>query len=276
MTVQMREARQLRSAVCVVIPHYGDEANLLASIRSIVEDVLVDVIVVDDGNPVPLKLATLEQACTTNVRVLLFSLDRNQGIEAALNQGLRVALACGYAYIGRLDSGDTVVANRFVRQRKYMDEHALDVCGTWTDFVTPAGERLFTLRHPIEHAQLISAIKVYNPFVHPSVMMRRDYVMQNGFYPVDFPALEDWAYFMRGRRLGKMGNVPEVMTTYVVSPCSVSSRRRLTQSMSKLKLQLAYFEFNRASCLGLLRSMAAMLFSRNALTLLKRSVHGHG
>lgn len=265
-----------KSAVCVVIPHYGDESDLLASIGSIVEDVPVEVIVVDDGNPAPPRLAILEQACSKNVRVLLFSLDRNQGIEAALNHGLRVALARGYAHIGRLDSGDTVVANRFARQRRYMDEHSLDVCGTWTDFVTPAGERLFTLRHPVEHGQLIGAIKMYNPFVHPSVMMRRDYVVRNGLYPVDFPALEDWAYFMRGRKIGKMGNVPEVMTIYVVSPSSISSRRRVQQSMSKLKLQLAYFEFNSASVLGLLRSLAAMLFSRNALTVLKRDVHGRG
>ncbi len=260
--------------VCILIPHYGETSELLVSLQSIVEERVVAVVVVDDGSPSPPQLAELERACHPNTRLSLIVLGANHGIEAALNHGLRFALERGHGFIARLDSGDTVAPNRFAKQQRYMNEHALDLCGTWVDFVSVAGERLFTLRHPVDHAEILRSIKMFNPFVHPSVMMRRDYVVQNGFYPEDYPALEDWAYFMRGRMIGRMGNMPEVLTTYVVSPTSISSRRRFRQSLSKLQLQLAYFEMNRESVLGLGRSLLALLFPRNLLTALKGRVHG--
>ncbi|MBN8441474.1 MAG: glycosyltransferase [Thauera sp.] len=259
---------------CVVIPHYGETSELLVSLQSIMEERAVAVVVVDDGSPSAPQLAELERVCHPKTRLSLILLGANHGIETALNHGLRFVLDRGYGFIGRLDSGDTVAPNRFAKQQQYMDAQALDICGTWVDFVSDSGERLFTLRHPVDHAEILRSIKMYNPFVHPSVMMRRDYVLRNGFYPADYPALEDWAYFMRGRMIGRMGNMPEVLTSYVVSPNSISSRRRLRQSVSKLKLQLAYFEINRESVLGLARSLLVLLFPRNLLTALKGRIHG--
>lgn len=259
--------------ICIVIPHYNDLDGLVKSLASIKERSAVTAIVIDDGSQLPPnEIEIIEKIQNASLIIKIIYNRKNLGIESALNTGLKFAIEHGYNFIARLDSGDTVAPERFSKQKEYMRLKNLSLCGTWVKFVDEEYNFLFTLKHPENDSEIKKAIKRYNPFVHPSTMMTREFVISNGYYPIDYPALEDWAYFMRSRSHAIMGNMPEALTNYVVSSKSISTKRRLTQSKSKIKLLVKNFTLDLNSIVGVIKSLVLVAIPRAPLTHLKTMI----
>ncbi|WP_417277126.1 glycosyltransferase [Castellaniella sp.] len=256
----------------VVIPCFNDQKGLIDTLDSIDEGETLDVLIIDDGSDPHMSLEGYKIRFPGNI--ILHRNFENSGIEFSLNYGLRYALDHDYGYIARVDSGDYVVKNRFSLQKKYMIEHDLDLCGTWVDVINERGEHIFYLKHPVADRDIKIAIKKFNPFVHPSVMMTALFVRRNGEYPSEYPALEDWAYFMKARGFAKMGTVPQILTRYVVSPRSISSRKRKLQARSKIRLLIDNFDYDASSIFGVARSISIMFISREFLNKVKSIVWG--
>lgn len=259
--------------VVVLIPSYNGGESLLDTLASIDPLEEVDVLVVDDGSKVRPVIQELESAFKANGRVILHCLEYNQGVIGALNCGLDVARECGYQYVARLDAGDRNVGLRFRQQAQFLDnncEYAL--VGAWVDFVSVSGELLFTLKHPEKHEDIEKAIFRYNPFVHPATMFRLDEILALGGYPVEYPALEDWACFLAVSKRHKVANLPNVLLEYEVNPESISSKKRYAQSRSKVKLLFRNYKPNLNQTIGLLKNFAIMFFPRGVLTFVKRMV----
>jgi hypothetical protein len=78
--------------------------------------------------------------------------------------------------------------------------------------------------HPTDHDTLAFDLLFNNPFVHSSVMMRRDAVLRIGGYSTD-PSRqppEDYELWSRMAREGKVANLPERLLVYREVPSSMS------------------------------------------------------
>lgn len=255
--------------VAVLIPYFNDLAGINKTLESITET--VDVIIVDDGSERALVASDLFLSDFRKLQIKIIRLDVNQGIVTALNAGLEYIDAHSYRYVARLDSGDTVIGKRFGLQKNHLKENpSVKLVGGWANFVDESGKLLFQLKHPLQHDRLVSSFFKFNPFLHPTVMFDICIFKKMGGYPSDFEALEDYAYFWSVAKCFEVANIPIVMLNYEVSNNSISSKKRLRQSMSKIKLILRNFDFSTPAFYGLLKSLALILLPRDATTWMKK------
>jgi glycosyltransferase involved in cell wall biosynthesis len=257
--------------VALLIPHYNDREGLLKSVVSVVEDVLVDLFVVDDGSLDVPPQGEIRAAFKPAGNVCLIRLAENGGIEAALNAGLREIVGRGYEYVARLDAGDVCLPNRLQKQSDFLDANpAVALVGSWAEFVDEAGKQLFVLRHPCDPAVIKKRMYLNNMFVHPSVMFRSSAVREIGFYPLGYAAIEDYAYFFEFTKRYLTSNVPLVLIKYEVSSKAISTTMRRQQVMSRIKLILRNFYFGWYPIYGLARNLVLLFVPRSLATNVKK------
>ncbi|VTU34021.1 Putative glycosyltransferase EpsE [Variovorax sp. SRS16] len=140
---------------------------------------------------------------TTPVRGLIFS----------LNLGLH---ACRAPLVARMDADDLALPHRFERQVAWMQSHPeTTILGTWYDHVDARGQVTRSLQLPIEDARIRRALFWGNPLCHPSVMYRRQAILDLGGYHGGLHA-EDYDLWLRASRRPDCGfaNLPEVCLHY--------------------------------------------------------------
>lgn len=147
------------------------------------------------------------------------------GIVAALNQGLDLATA---PYIARMDADDVAFPWRLERQKLFMDAHP-DVAMLGTRIIR-FGEYVSEPPYPITAADCRRALTLYNPFCHPSVMIRAEVVRANGLrFRPEFEYVEDYEFFCQIARHGEVCNLDEPLMLYRIHANQVSRTRRMQQ-----------------------------------------------
>ncbi len=258
-------------SVTILIPVYRNQAGLNRSLESLAAaEGAFDVVVVDDGSPQPIKAPP---RLRDDAPVTMLRLHQNQGIAAALNHGLRHALAQGAAFIARLDAGDTVAPERFLAQRAHLDRYPrCGVVSSYVDFVDASQAHLFRYRAPTNHAGIVRRLRVNNCVMHPGSMIRAGVLREVGLYREDVPGAEDYELFLRIAQRHELAVLPQVLTRmeYSLTGLSVAGRRR--QHWQRLRLQLRYFDFASAfSFYGVSRTLLTMAIPRDAALRLKRA-----
>ena len=257
----------------LLIPSYNANDDLVLSLESISTVDNIDVLIIDDGSDIPPVLETLKNSFNANGQIHLILLKNNVGITKALNIGLDWIYQYNYKYIARLDAGDFVVGERFSLQTEFLETHKdTGLVGSWVDFINEQGDFLFTLKHPSEDEQIRKAMFRYNPFVHPAVMFTADAIKKAGNYSEDYPALEDWACFMEMTKHTKVYNIEKVLLRYTISENSISTKKRFTQSKSKIKLLTKNYSLSWNKTIGLIKSLMILLLPRSVLTVIKQKV----
>lgn len=253
----------------VLIPYYESPRGLKTAIESI-EDAAerVSVVVVDDGSVVhPGERAV--QAIQTGVPVEVLTMDRNRGIEFALNHGL-AERARRFRYVARLDCGDRVVTGRFTMQlRRLDDEPDLYLIGGATQFFGNGGRYIH--RAPLSWDDVRRAMKINSAFIHPAVTFRSSVVDLVGYYPTDRPAAEDYAYFWSVAERYRAENLEAVVVEAEISQGGISSRRRRQQIQSRMRIMLDHFDWSPLAIWGLVRS-SILLATPRKLTAWVRSL----
>jgi glycosyltransferase involved in cell wall biosynthesis len=225
--------------LAVLIPCFNNPAGLTETLRSLEHiQTAFDVTVVDDGSSPPLEVPSQVGSHTVHT----IRLEKNQGIEAALNAGLTWILEHDYSLIARLDTGDEPAPDRFEKQLAVMLEKSdVGLVGVHTEFIRPSGERLYAWRPPTDPRQLRLFMHVQNPFVHSGVMYRVDAIRNVGMYGHDFPAAEDYDLFWRISQCFDVAMIGEVLMRCELNPVGISVRKRRRQSASLLRVRLRYF-----------------------------------
>ncbi|MEZ9135575.1 glycosyltransferase [Vibrio sp. 10N.286.52.B1] len=259
--------------VVILIPSYNANEELFKTLRSIDKKEHVDVLVVDDGSDIKPKERELNENFLAQGNIFLLALEHNEGITSALNSGLKWIYERPYLYIARLDAGDFCKSERFVQQEAFLSNNPdYGIVGAWVNFIDEKYNFLFTLKHPTEDHDIRKVIYRYNPFVHPATMFRVDRIKEINGYPKGYPALEDWACFIKLIDNCKAYTINAVLLDYVVSTNSISTKKRFRQSLSKVKLLINNFKFTVNNFVGLFKNIVLLLLPRSILTTLKKVV----
>lgn len=214
--------------VSVVMPVFNGGRTLREALRSILDQTYqpLEVVVVDDGSEDDTAAVA---AGMNDDRVMLFRQER-RGLVSALNRGC--AAASG-ELIARLDADDLAHQGRLAIQVAYLEEHpTVGLVGTWALLRDEGGgTRVFA--PPTDDAALRRYLLWDNPFIHSSVMFRREAFRQAGGYPPG--ANEDYRLWVRIARLWEVAVVPEVLVTHRVHSTSLSrAMPRATALRSRL------------------------------------------
>lgn len=178
-------------------------------------------------------------------RIICLGSDTNRGLAAALNTCIGSAHA---PYIARMDGDDIALPDRLTEQYEFLETHPqyqwvgsnaqlIDSRGPWGILAVP--------ERPQEADFLFNS-----PFIHPSVLFRREALSRTGGYCTDraLCQLEDYELFMRLYCRGLHGyNIQHPLIGYRED---LTAYRKRTYSRRIREMKLRYRGFQ---ALGILR-----------------------
>lgn len=206
--------------VSILLPVYNGAEFLMESLGSILNQSFGDyeIIAINDGSTD--NSAELLDAIT-DPRIRVFHQD-NIGLAATLNRGLSIARG---SLIARQDQDDLSHPERLAKQVEYMQFNPECILlGTAAEIWVGGKRSDRNHDHQTDHSTLAFDLLFNNPFVHSSVMMRRDDVLRIGGYSTD-PSRqppEDYELWSRLAREGKVANLKERLLVYREVPTSMS------------------------------------------------------
>lgn len=245
-----------KARIAVLMASCNDKPAILkAAIASVINSVTpVDVFLVDDGSKIPV---TDILRPTPNLHVL--RLNKNGGLPAALNHGLKEILKNPqYTYIARFDSDDISMPERFTRQLAFLDANPdVDLVGTWAQFIDESDNHLFYFNPPTTHAGIVRGLRANNCILHPSWLMRAEFMKKSGGYSTNFPVAQDYEFLTRTLHQGAtFAQIPEYLLRYRVSSGGISVSKRRRQLAARLRIQWRHYTpFNIYATLGIVKTL---------------------
>jgi glycosyltransferase involved in cell wall biosynthesis len=180
--------------VSVLLPVYNGERYIVQSVESILRQSYRDfeLIVVNDGSTD--RTGTLIKGLSDH-RINLLE-QENQGLTRTLNNALKVIKG---EYIARQDADDLSHPDRLLRQVEFLDTR-LDVglVGSVCLCLNEDGEIIGQtppLTDPLKLRKILR--ERGNPFVHGSVMFRRECIGKVGGYRIEMDRAEDYDLWLR-------------------------------------------------------------------------------
>jgi glycosyltransferase involved in cell wall biosynthesis len=209
-----------RPLISVLLPVYNGKKYVRAAVESILRqtETSFELIIIDDGS----TDGSHEVVNEFDDPRIIFIGQENHGLAASLNTGL--AKACG-KYVARQDQDDISAPARFALQTTFLEKNpACALLGTAAWISGGDSSRRRFHRHPEDCARLRFELLFNNPFVHSSVMIRRDAVLSIGGYSTDPTRQppEDYELWSRIARKWEVRNLPDVLVEYREIPGSMS------------------------------------------------------
>jgi hypothetical protein len=123
---------------------------------------------------------------------------------------------------------------------------------------------------PAESKEIRNKMFLNSMFMHPSVMFRRDVIKNIGYYPVNYKAAEDYAYFFRIVKKYETANIQEFLLRYEINPHGISVSKRKQQVASRIRVILDNFYFGCYPIYGLIRNCIIYFTPDRLITFLKK------
>ena len=248
----------------------GDNPSQLEqSLDSIIHQSIVpnEIVVVEDGLlPQSLEqvLVTFELKVKNLVPNCVFQVvknDRNRGLGHALNDGLKY---CSYELVARMDSDDIAKPNRFAKQLKVIEEQPeIQLVGSWVDEFSSDINHISTIRTvPEKPGDIYEYAKKRNPINHPTVMFRKQAVLDAGGYDTTSFS-EDYFLWIRMLMNGcKFYNIQESLLFFRYSPETFKRRGGWKYACDEAKVQYRIYKMGFINCLELARNVGIRFTTR--------------
>lgn len=221
--------------ISIILPAYNAERYISASIDSILAQSFSDfeLLVLDDGS-------------TDNTREIVKSYrdSRIKLIEcphnfiATLNKGIDLAQG---KYIARMDADDVMHVDRLRMQYQLMEDAPdISLCCSWASCYN---ERTGVIQPSRSLSGLVMMPEleflVANFVMHPTVMMRRSFLVENNLHYKDgYPCAEDYKLWVEMALTGANFYVePERLILYRLHEAQVNNLNRSEKITSTLRIQ---------------------------------------
>ncbi len=215
--------------VSVIIAAYNTERFIQHAVESVLDQTFLDfeLIVVDDGST-DNTAAILNGFTDNRMKVVQ---QENAGRYSANNRAMSMARG---QYFANLDADDLFLRQKLERQVSYLDENPeIGLVGTLATIVHPKTGKEYLSHYLITDAEIRRNIVRVNPFIHSSVMFRREAVEKVGAYSTEaaYGWLADYEYWIRIMRYFRVANIPEVLTVKREFSEGVTHTRKLPEHL---------------------------------------------
>ena len=199
--------------VTVLMAAYNEGERVRRAVESIQCQTYADwdLLIIDDASTDNTP-EILRELAAADRRICVLSNSVNRGLAASLNAGWRRARG---NLIARMDADDISLPQRLERQVAFLTQHPdVAVLGGGAELANAAGHDLGQVLRPETHAELAGRILYENPFIHPSVMVRRSFYEALGGYDEHLRRAEDLDLWFRGYRRFQFHNLREPLIRY--------------------------------------------------------------
>lgn len=184
--------------------------HLKESLDSILSNTLLpdEIVIVKDGKLTDELNAVLDEYKSKYSIIRLCGYEQNKGLGEALRFGVE---NCSNEIIARMDTDDICDKTRFEKQIKFLEEHAdYDIVGSNVlEFVNSITNGVGQRYMPETHDEILKFSKKRNPLVHPSMVMKKQLILDAGNYR-HYHLVEDYDLLVRMiMKGGKCYNVQE-------------------------------------------------------------------
>jgi len=222
------------------MPVYNGERYLAECIESILYQTFHDFefLIMDDGSTDGTS-KILDKFAKKDSRIQLFH-QKNSGIVDSLNALMNHAQA---DIIARMDADDKAEPERFAVQYTYLKHHTDTVLvGCFCKFIgmkTDTWNLREALCKDFFNRWFLS---INTPFMHSTVMMRKDAIFKSGGYRKETYPAEDYDLWIRIKRLGKIVNINRFLMNYRISTESITGKNFERQLAMRHRLNLQNLE----------------------------------
>lgn len=226
--------------VSVLMPVYNAEQYLKSSIESILKQTFRDfefLIFNDASTDNSFKII----ASYNDTRIVPFNSDKNKGYVEHLNHGIRIARG---QYIARMDADDICAPDRLLKQVEFLNHNPeVGICGTSCFLIRSTGNEGYSvireLRKEREHEKLVLNLYKENPFIHSSVVLRKNLLVENGLsYDNEYYTAEDYRLWYQVSKLAKLYNLEEPLVYYRLHEMNISKTKKQLQSINANKVRV--------------------------------------
>jgi len=261
--------------VTVLMGVFNASPRLEHALRSVLQQTFRDFefLIIDDGSTDE-SGDVLRRFATEDPRIRVISHATNRGLGAVLRQGVEQARG---ALVARMDADDVSLPQRLERQVEFFRAHPdVDVAGSYALDVDAEGRGLRERRVPISHERIVELVWS-NPFIHTTVMFRRDAILSVGSYAAELQRRQDYDLWFRCVRGGlRFANIPEPLVQYHFSDVTMR-RNNVRATFDQVRIGLRGCRLVRAplrayvaTCLPLLESALPPPLRRRILALKSR------
>lgn len=147
----------------------------------------------------------------------------NPGLIAALNVGVG---ASERELVARIDADDVILEGRLAEQVRLFEKNpSLVALGSQTIRIDENGAVVGNSRLPLFSWQIAAELNLWNPLSHPTMMYRRQAIIDLGGYDEKALAAEDFELGRRLRSRGKLRNISRPGILYRLHPAQVTQTK---------------------------------------------------
>ena len=202
-------------SISVLMPVRNAETFLKEAVDSILGQTFTDFefIIIDDAST---DRSPEIIRSYTDSRIKFIQNKSNQGNHISRNIGLEKA--CG-KYIAAMDADDRALPERLLTQYHYMEQHP-DVLACGCLFYVNST----IISKPLNDRDIRIALLHDNCFLHPSLFIRTEVMQAIGGYDKEYRYSADYDFVCRISLLGKITNLPDVLTEYRMHKEQISQK----------------------------------------------------
>jgi glycosyltransferase involved in cell wall biosynthesis len=223
--------------ISVILPVYNGQLYLKEAIESILNQSYAnfELIIINDGS-----IDDSEKLIQSykDERIVYIKNDINIGLIETLNKGLIFSKG---KYIARMDADDISLPNRLEKQVCFLEENpAFGLLGTGYSIF---GGKEEEVHYPSEHEKLKIACLSYNPFCHPSVMIRKAVLDEfNLKFQKEYIHAEEYKLWTEILSVTKCHNLKEILLKYRFHSSQISQVHLVKQLEITQKIQIEYLK----------------------------------
>ncbi|HMG83530.1 MAG TPA: glycosyltransferase [Ferruginibacter sp.] len=212
-----------KPTITVLMPVYNAAQYISDAISSVLQQSFIDfeLLIINDGSTDETKNIITG---FSDARITLIN-QPNLGVAAALNNGLQTATA---DLIARFDADDICMPLRLQIQYDFLSQHPeYMIVGSDVDYLDMNNDFVFSFCSPMYNNEQIQQQQfVTCPFIHSSVLFRKDAVLKAGGYNVHAHTFEDHLLWPKILSQGKACNLPDKLLKVRLNPGSVTIDER--------------------------------------------------
>lgn len=222
--------------VTVLMSVFNEERYLRISIESILNQTFADFefVIINDGSDDSTR-TILDEYENQDKRIMVID-QEHSGLAKSLNKVITVARG---KYIARMDADDIAMPHRLEKQVNYLDTNpAIGILGSNAQMIDLNGKYLRQRLMPSTGLNIIWTILISNPFIHPTIMIRRDILIENNLtYDETYTASQDYDLWTRMLKYTQGANLNEQLIEYRIGQ-GITNTNREIQLMNHDKISM--------------------------------------